>query len=227
MNTRAPGESPDGTDDHDAMRAVQSRLASEVVSRDGFARPLQLVAGFDAGFEDQGRTARAAAVLFDAATLQPIASEVARQPVPAPYVAGLLSFLELPALLAVLERLPRRPDLAFVRGHGIAHPRRLGIASHFGVVAGLPGIGVADHALAGTGITPHQTRGAYTALREGREQLGWLLRSQVDGLPLVVSPGHRVALASAADLVMRFVVADRLPEPLRLAALLASRRDPR
>ena len=140
-----------------------------------------------------------------------------------PYIPGLLSFRALPALLAMLERLPQRPDLAFVDGHGIAHPRRFGIASHFGVATGLPSIGVASEAVVGKGITPHQTRGAYTALRDGREQLGWLLRSKVDCPPLVVSPGHRVAIASAADLVMRFVTTCRLPEPMRLADRLASR----
>ena len=161
-------------------------------------------------------------MLFDATSMQPVASEVARVPVAMPYVPGLASFLVLPALLAALERLPRHPDLAFVDGHGIAHPRRLGVASHFGVATGLPSIGVAGRILVGDGIVPHQTRGAYTALRDGRQQIGWLLRSKVDCAPLVVSPGHRVALASAADLVMRFVAADRLPEPMRLARLLGS-----
>ena len=215
------------TGDHAAARALQAELAAEVVLKDGFARPLRLVAGFDVGFEDQGTTTRAAAVLMDADTLQPLASEVARLPTSMPYIPGLLSFRELPALLAVLEQLPRRPDLAFVDGQGIAHPRRLGIASHFGVASGLPSIGVAKKIFVGEGIVPHQTRGAYTALRDGREQLGWLLRSKVNCLPLVVSPGHRVALASAADLVMRFVTTYRLPEPTRLADRLASRRDER
>lgn len=220
MDSRMQGDIHDGNAGHAAARGLpSSQLASGVVLKDGFARPLRVVAGFDAGFEDQDRIARAVAVLVDVATLQPIASAVACLPAP-PSGPGLPDVRELPALLAALERLPRRPDLAFVHGHGIAHPRRFGIASQLGVATGLPSIGVADDALAGSGITPHQTRGAYTALRDGRAQLGWLLRSRVDDLPLVVSPGHRVALASAADLVMRFVATDRLPEPLRLARRL-------
>ena len=206
---------------HAAARTLQPRLAAGIVLKDGFARPLRLVAGLDAGFEDQGRTVRAAAVLVDADTLKPLASEVVRMAA-SPCIPGQPGFGEMPALLAALERLPRRPDLAFVHGHGVAHPQRFGIASQLGVAAELPSIGVADDVLAGGGSTPHQTRGAYTALRDGREQLGWLLRSRVDGPPLVVSPGHRVALASAADLVMRFVATDRLPEPLRLAGRLSS-----
>lgn len=213
------------TGDEAAARALQSRLAGEVVPRDGFATPLRLVAGFDLGFEDGGRTTRAAAVLLDAGTLQPLASEVARLPASMPYVPGLLGFRALPALLAALDALPERPGLAFVDGHGIAHPRGLGIASLFGVATGVPSIGVATAAIAGDGIVPHQTRGAYTALRVGRRQVGWLLRSQVDRPPLVVSPGHLVALASAADLVMRFVASGHMPEPMRLAACLPARQD--
>lgn len=208
-------------------RALQLELAQRLILKDGFAKPLRTIAGFDVGFEDGGATTRAAAVLLDATTLQPIATQVARLPTTMPYVPGLLSFRELPALLAALELLPEAPDLAFVDGHGIAHPRRLGIAAHFGVATGLPSIGVAKKILFGDGIIPHQTRGAYTSLRDGREQIGWLLRSKVNCNPLIVSPGHRVAMASAADLVMRYVTTYRLPEPTRLADRLASRRDTR
>lgn len=208
-------------------RALQLELAQRLILKDRFAKPLRTIAGFDVGFEDGGATTRAAAVLLDAATLQPIAMQVARVPTTMAYVPGLLSFRELPALLAALALLPHEPDLVLVDGHGIAHPRRLGIAAHFGVVTGLPSIGVAKKILVGDGIIPHQTRGAYTALRDGREQIGWLLRSKVNCNPLIVSPGHRVAMASAADLVMRYVTTYRLPEPTRLADRLASHRDAR
>jgi len=206
-------------------RAMQSRLAEDVVVKDGFAKPLETVAGFDVGFEEEDAVARATAVLLDAVTLQPIDTQVARVQATMPHIPGLLSFRKMPALLAVLEQLSQQPDLVFIDGHGIAHPRRLGIAAHFGVTTGLPSIGVARKILVGDGIIPHQTRGAYTALRDGREQIGWLLRSKVKCKPLVVSPGHRVAMASAADLVMRYVTTYRLPEPMRLADRLVSHRD--
>lgn len=208
-------------------RVLQLELAQRVQLKDGYRKRLRTVAGFDVGFEDGGAITRAAAALLDAATLQPIAMHVARVPTTMPYVPGLLSFRELPALLSALALLPGEPDLVLVDGQGIAHPRRLGVAAHFGVVTGLPSIGVAKKILVGQGIIPHQTRGAYTALRDGREQIGWLLRSKVNCNPLVVSPGHRVAMASAADLVMRYVTTYRLPEPTRLADRLASRRDGR
>ena len=208
-----------------AARALQEELAAEVSLRDGYATPLRTIAGFDVGFEEDGATTRAAAVLLDADTLEPLASEVARIPTRMPYIPGLLSFRELPALLLALEALPRAPDLAFVDGHGIAHPRRLGIAAHFGVATGLPSIGVAKKILVGSGSEPHALRGAYTPLRHKGAQLGWLLRSKLRCNPLVVSPGHKVSMASVADLVMRFTGRYRLPEPTRLADRIASRRD--
>lgn len=209
-----------------ALHALQSELTQRVIVRDDFARPLRVVAGFGVGFEDDGATTRAAAVLLDAVSLEVIASEVARLPTRMPYIPGLLSFRELPALLAALQRLPHTPDLAFIDGHGIAHPRRLGIAAHFGVVTGLPSIGVAKKILIGESRTNlHDMRGAFTPLRDGREQIGWVLRSKPGCLPLIVSPGHRVAMASAPELVMRFVTTYRLPETTRLADRLASRVD--
>lgn len=208
-----------------AARALQVELAGKVSLRDAYPQPLRTIAGFDVGFEDEGATTRAAAVLLDADTLEVLASEVARIPTRMPYIPGLLSFRELPALLLALDGLPQAPDLAFVDGHGIAHPRGLGIAAHFGVATGLPAIGVAKKILVGSGADPHQVRGAYTPLRHKGHQLGWLLRSKLRCNPLVVSPGHRVSMASAADLVMRFTGRYRLPEPTRLADRIASRRE--
>ena len=217
---------PAWTGDTAPLRALQEALAQQVVLRDAFAKPLRTVAGFDVGFEDGGATTRAAAMLLDADTLDVLDQQVARLPTRMPYVPGLLSFRELPALLAALARLPQAPDLAFIDGHGIAHPRRLGIAAHFGVATGLPTIGVGKKILTGDArMALHEMRGAFTPLRDGTAQIGWLLRSKPGCLPLVVSPGHRVALASAPELVMRFTTTYRLPEPTRLADRLASRRD--
>ena len=217
---------PEWTGDTAILREAQSTLAGQVVLRDRFPTPLRTIAGFDVGFEDDGATTRAAAVLLDADSLEILDQQVARLPTRMPYVPGLLSFRELPALLDALALLKTAPDLALIDGQGIAHPRRLGIAAHFGVVTGLPSIGVAKKVLVGnTRLALHEMRGAFTPLRDDGEQLGWLLRSKPGCLPLVVSPGHRVAMASAPELVMRFVTRYRLPEPTRLADRLASRRD--
>ena len=209
-----------------AAHALQAELAQQVVLRDALPKPLRRIAGFDVGFEDDGATTRAAAVLLDADTLEVLDQQVARLPTRMPYIPGLLSFRELPALLDVLTLLQHAPDLAFIDGHGIAHPRRLGIAAHFGVATGLPCIGVAKKILVGAPrMALHDMRGAFTPLRDGSEQIGWLLRSKPGCLPLIVSPGHKVAMPSAPELVMRYVTKYRLPEPTRLADRLASRRD--
>ncbi len=207
-----------------AARALQARLAGRVRLEDDRVRPPRWIAGFDVGFEAAGATTRAAAVLLDASTLAPRQAVVARVPTVMPYVPGLLSFRELPALLAALALLERTPDLVFVDGHGIAHPRRLGIAAHFGVATDLPSIGVAKKRLAGEAGTPGPTRGDHAPLRLRGEQVGWVLRSKTGCLPLFVSPGHRVSVQGALDETLSCLGRYRLPEPTRLADRLASRR---
>lgn len=224
--SRLISESISGWDGSPAgARELQKTLATQVVLKDGFGEPLRRVLGLDVGFEDGGAVTRAAAVLLDAQSLQVLERHVARLPTNMPYIPGLLSFRELPALLQVHAQLQQQPDLVLVDGHGIAHPRRLGIAAHFGVSTGLPTIGVAKKILTGAPRTQlHEMRGAHVPLRDGSTQIGWLLRSKPGCLPLVVSPGHKVAMASAAELVMQLTGRYRLPEPTRLADRLASRR---
>lgn len=129
-------------------RRLQSDMAERIVLKDepNLLSEPTLLAGFDVGFEDEGRTTRAAAVLMNAGDLRLLETHVGRVPTSMPYVPGLLSFRELPALLQALTQLSRIPALVFVDGHGIAHPRRLGIAAHFGLVTNLPCIGVAKSA---------------------------------------------------------------------------------
>ena len=227
MMTRPPRRWPnEAIPDWDGTVAsawgLQLELARTVVLHDDFAKPLRTVAGFEVGFEEDGTVTRAAAVVLDAKTLQPLDSRIVRIPASMPYVPGLLSFRELPALLEVLAQLPQPPDLALIDGHGIAHPRGLGTASHFGIASGVPTIGVARQVLVGVAAALHQTRGAYTPLRdEWKKQIGWVLRSKPGCDPLFVSPGHRVAMASTAELVMQFVSTHRLPEPIRMAGHMA------
>ncbi|MBD9482405.1 deoxyribonuclease V [Pseudomonas sp. PDM14] len=204
-------------------RVLQRTLAERVVLEDDFA-PLRVIAGVDVGFEEQGRVTLAAAVLLDAESLQLIGHSVARIPTSMPYVPGLLSFRELPALLQALQALPQVPDLIYCDGLGIAHPRRLGIASHLGVVTGLPTIGVAKSILVGSHEELPQEKGARVPLKHTGEQVGWMLRSKDRVKPLIVSPGHRVSLDTAVELVASCCRGYRLPEPTRLADRLASRR---
>lgn len=205
-------------------RRLQTELAAQVRLQDDYP-PLRRVAGVDVGFEDGGAVTRAASVLLDAQTREPVAEVVARQPTRMPYIPGLLSFRELPAVLQALAELPEAPDLVFVDGHGIAHPRRLGIAAHLGVVTGLPTIGVAKSILVGVHDTVGPHRGDRQPLKYKGEVIGCVLRSKDRIRPLIVSPGHRVSMATAPELVLAFGTKYRLPEPTRLADRLASRRD--
>jgi len=207
-----------------AARALQSRLAREVMLADERRRPPRWIAGFDVGFEAAGATTRAAAVLLDGTTLAVHQAVVARVPTVMPYVPGLLSFRELPALLAALQQLDHVPDLAFIDGHGIAHPRRLGIAAHFGVATRLPSIGVAKKRLAGEAGEPGPAAGDHAPLRLRGEQVGWVLRSKPRCRPLFVSPGYRVSIDGALTDTLACLRGYRLPEPTRLADRLASRR---
>ncbi len=218
MNTSAPAEINPATA---ALISQQTALAQQVVLRDGFKQPLDTVAGFDVAIADQGTTVYAAAVLLDANTLEPLDQQVAQCSIALLDDPSLQSFGVLPALMDALARLNCTPDFAFINGHGIDHPRRLGVAAHFGVTRQLPSIGVAD--AIGTGearIALHEMRGAFTPLRDGKQQIGWLLRSKPGCPPLVISPGHNMALASAVQLTMRFVTTHHLPEPIRLAKQL-------
>lgn len=213
---------PASAGDIDALHYLQQQLVQQVELRDRFAQPLRSIAGFVTASEDDGATLRATALLLDADTLAIIDRQVARLPAAMPEITDLQGFRVLPALLEALAMLKHPPDLAFVDGHGTAHPRRLGIAAHFGVATGLPSIGVATSILTGEPrMALHEMRGAFTPLRDGRQQIGWVLRSRPDSPPLIVSPGHRVAMAAAPELVMRFTTSHRLPEPIRLAGLAA------
>ncbi|MBK3747010.1 deoxyribonuclease V [Stutzerimonas balearica] len=209
-----------------AARELQKRLAEQVRLEDELPAQLRLIAGVDVGFEEGGALTRAAVVLLDADSLEVVAQSLARIPTTMPYVPGLLSFRELPAVLQALAALPAIPDLIFADGHGIAHPRRLGIAAHLGVVTGLPTIGVAKKILCGDHEPLGELRGEQVPLRDrAGEIIGTLLRSKDRVRPLIVSPGNRVSLTSAPQLVMRYVTRYRLPEPTRLADRLASRRE--
>ena len=204
-------------------RALQSALAARVSLVEDFPEPSR-IAGVDVGFEEQGAITRAAAVLLDAHSLQPLAHAVARLPTRMPYIPGLLSFRELPAVLQALAGLPEAPGLVFVDGQGIAHPRGLGIAAHLGVITGLPTIGVAKTILVGTHAPLGERHGDRVPLLFKGRVVGAVLRSKPKVRPLIVSPGHRVSIDGAAQRVLAACTRYRLPEPTRWADRLASRR---
>jgi len=151
---------------------------------------------------------------------------IARLPTRFPYVPGLLSFREAPAALEAFSRLRTRCDLVLYDGQGIAHPRRFGIASHIGVLADVPAIGVAKSRLVGEYGALPQERGAWVPLRDRGETIGAVLRTRAGVRPLFVSVGHRVSLETAIVWVMACVTCFRLPETTRQAHRLASGERP-
>lgn len=201
--------------------ALQRRLAGHVITEDQLGE-VALVAGVDVGFEDQGKTTRAAVVVLRLADLSLVEQAVARQPTRFPYIPGLLSFRECPAVLAALEKLTVIPDLLLCDGQGIAHPRRCGIACHLGVLTGLPSIGVGKSRLVGSHGPVPTVRGGWTPLLDKDETVGAVLRTRIGVKPIFVSAGHRICLATAIHYVMACTTRYRLPETTRAADKLAS-----
>jgi len=202
-------------------RALQERLAARVVARDDLGA-VRCLGGVDVGFEDQGAVTRAAVAVLAWPGLAPRDFALARTPTRFPYVPGLLSFREVPAVLAALRALETCPDLLLVDGHGRAHPRRFGIACHLGVILDRPTIGVAKKRLVGTHPEVPDRKGAWVPLEDAGEVIGAVLRTRVGVKPVYVSVGHRVSLETAVAWVMRCVTRYRLPETTRWAHRLAS-----
>ncbi|MCT4708958.1 deoxyribonuclease V [Enterobacteriaceae bacterium H11S18] len=208
-----------------ALREQQIELASQVIREDRFDRdPPQYIAGADVGFEQGGEVTRAAIVLLKYPSLELVEHQVARIATTMPYIPGFLSFREYPALLAAWEMLSRKPDLLFVDGHGISHPRRLGVASHFGLLVDVPTIGVAKKRLCGRFEPLGEEVGERQPLIDKGEQLGWVWRSKKRCNPLFVATGHRVSTDTALLWVQRCMAGYRLPEPTRWADAVASGR---
>jgi len=201
--------------------AFQKTLAPRIELTDRLGE-VRHIAGVDVGFEASGTVTRAAVAVLDADTLQLVDQAIARRPTEFPYIPGLLSFREIPAILDAMKGLTIRPDLLLVDGQGIAHPRRIGIACHLGLVADFPSVGVAKSRLIGRHGPVPEGRGEWTPLVDKGETIGAVLRSRAGVAPLYISPGHRICLETALHWVMRAVTRYRLPETTRWAHRLAS-----
>jgi deoxyribonuclease V len=202
-------------------RALQERLSGEAEARDRLGSP-DLIAGIDVGFEDRGRVTRAAVAVLRLADLQVLESALARRPTAFPYVPGLLSFREIPAVLEALAALACSPDLLLADGQGLAHPRRFGLACHLGWLLDTPTIGVAKSRLLGKFTAPADLRGAWSPLLDRGDLVGAAVRTRRGVKPVFVSPGHRVDVATAVRLTLACTGRYRLPEPSRVAHQLAS-----
>ena len=178
-------------------------------------KTLKVIVAVDAAFSET--RAFAAACMFTFPNLTFMAEAVADAPLTFPYVPGYLTFREGPAIIAALKRLTTRPDLILVDGQGIAHPRGIGIASHLGVLLDIPTVGCAKSRLVGDYVEPGSRRGDRSPLvREGKV-IGTVLRTRDRVRPVFVSPGHKVSIGDAVEIVLACAARCRIPEPLRRA----------
>jgi deoxyribonuclease V len=185
--------------------------------------PVNVVAGADISFNKFSTTVYAGIILLRFPELVPIGYSLVKKEVLFPYVPGYLAFREVPALMAAWENLSIKPDLLVVDGHGIAHPRRMGIAAHFGVLANTPTVGCAKKVLCGKYEEPGSAKGSNTPLVFKDEVVGAALRTKNAVKPVFVSPGYLMNVPSTVDIIIQCIGRYRIPEPTRLAHNIVNR----
>lgn len=197
--------------------AEQERLRARLDLTDPGPAAPTTVAGCDVAYSEDDSRLAAAVVVLDARTLETIDEAVTVGRPAFPYVPGLFAFREVPALLDALGRLTKQPDLLVCDGHGLAHPRRFGLACHLGVLTGRPAIGVGKTHLTGDWTMPGERRGDESPITLAGETVGTVLRTRDGVRPVFVSPGHRMSLANAKAQVLALTPRFRLPETTRAA----------
>ncbi len=199
-------------------RDMQLRLAA-LVSRNNEVTEPRLIAGVDMAVGKAGGMATGAVVVLSYPELRLVETRVVKGELDFPYIPGLLSFRELPLILAACAELSLAPDLFLVDGQGVAHPRRLGLASHLGLFLDRPTIGCAKSRLCGRHETLCNESGSNAELKDGDETIGVALRTRAGVKPVYVSIGHKVSLQTAIEWVLKCCRGHRLPEPARFAHL--------
>lgn len=178
---------------------------------------IKTVAGADVSFSKYSDTIFAAVILMRFDTLEIIEKVYNRDTANFPYVPGYLSFREIPVLLKAFEKLKKTPDIVICDGHGIAHPRGFGLASHLGVILGIPSIGVAKKKLVGEHGILEEDAGSKTDLIYDNKKVGIVFRSRTGVKPIYVSPGHKVDFEKSLEVAKKTLRKYRLTEPIRAA----------
>ncbi|MEO0083836.1 MAG: deoxyribonuclease V [candidate division WOR-3 bacterium] len=193
---------------------IQKQLASKIILKDEFKR-IKYIGGADVSFDD--RFAYGCIVVMDMSSLSIIDCAFAKRKIAINYIPTFLSFREQPVICAAYKKLKIKADILLCDGQGIAHPRRAGLACALGVVLNIPTIGVAKTKLCGKFKTVNSTKNSYQYLYYRNQKVGIVLRTQTNVKPIFISPGHKISLQSAKEIVRRCVTSYRIPEPLRLA----------
>jgi deoxyribonuclease V len=203
-------------------RALQLKLAKKVIMADCMSS-VKTVAGVDMAINMKNNHGRGAVVLMTYPMLDIIESHVHEEPLEMPYIPGLLSFREIPSILGAYNKLQQKPDLILVDGMGIAHPRRLGIASHLGLLINKPTIGCGKSLLSGhyDAESLEKQAGSWVPLVDKDEIIGAVVRTRTNIKPLFISLGHMISLQSSIEYVLACCKGYRLPEPVRQADKLS------
>ncbi len=199
-------------------RLLQQRLRNRIILEDQFdIKSIIKIAASDVSFTRYGKYLYAAVVILSFPKLE--IQEIHRQKYPAifPYVPGYLSFREVPAILSLFEKIKNAPDVVLCDGHGIAHPRGIGLASHLGLFLDIPTIGCAKSVLVGDYNEPGLKKGSLKPLIYQGKEIGVVLRTREGVKPIFVSPGHKISLEKSVEIVMTCCPLYRIPEPIRIA----------
>lgn len=202
-------------------KSIQNQLRSKLIRRDEFEE-IHTVAGVDVGMNRKQSMAKAAVVVLSYPGLNLVEQQISETRLEMPYIPGLLSFREIPPLINVFEKTTNEPDLVIADGQGIAHPRRLGLASHLGLILDKPTIGCAKSVLCGKYEEPDKEAGSTAYLYDGDEIIGAAVRTRTNVNCVFVSIGHKISLESAIHYTLNCCTKYKLPQTTRLAHRLAS-----
>ncbi|MEL7834310.1 deoxyribonuclease V [Fodinibius sp. Rm-B-1B1-1] len=197
-------------------KRLQKELRQQIVL-EPLAEPPKYIAGADISFNRNSDVMHAAIVILELSTLQPVALSLISDETTFPYIPGLLAFREIPVLLKAWSQLRLKPDVLILDGHGIAHPRRMGIATHFGIEIDHPTIGCAKNILTGTHSDIGVEKGDKANILDGNDKIGIALRSRTNVNPIYVSPGHMCSFGDTYEIVMQSLTKYKLPKTTRLA----------
>jgi len=209
--------------DYKTAVAIQQELRGRLVLEDRMTRDIRVVAGADISCTRGDDRVYAAVVLLDAESLYVVEEATYCGRTSFPYIPGLLSFREGPALLQAFGKLRGRPDVVLFDGQGIAHPRGFGLAAHLGLVLDVPAVGCAKTRLTGSFEEPGVRRGQFSPLVHDGRVIGSVLRTKDRVKPVFVSPGHRVGQERAVEIVLQCSRRYRIPEPTRQAHILVNK----
>lgn len=204
------------TIDTTEAKNLQKDLRKEI-SLSELGSSLEYIGGADISFDLGSNMMHAAIIVLELPSLEPVARSLVSDETTFPYIPGLLAFREMPVLLKAWNQLQSKPDVLILDGHGIAHPRRMGIATHFGIEVDHPTIGCAKNILTGSHEELGIEKGDKAELIDGDDIVGIALRSRTNVNPIYVSPGHHLSFDDAYSIVMQSLTKYKLPQTSRLA----------